>query len=200
MEDKLTKQDKIFVKEIVETGNKTQAAKKAYKYKDNNVAGVMAQRKLRNVKIIDAIQSIADQLPDEDLVRVHKESLNATVLDHMVFPLGPKNEVDKIAFEEAEKIKAVKAGRVWLKVDLLTDEDIKEMLQSVNCVLRKIVHGEQARHAYFWAYDNVARDKALDKAYKLKGSYAPDRNVNLNLDIDDTFTKDEKEALLKLLE
>ena len=76
MKDKLTKQDKIFVKAIVETGNGTASAKKAYGYKDDNVAGVMANKRLRKVKIQKAIKSIADSIPDNLLIEKHIALLN----------------------------------------------------------------------------------------------------------------------------
>jgi len=76
MKDKLTKKDKIFVKAIVETGNGTASAKKAYGYKDDNVAGVMANKRLRKVKIQKAIKSIADSIPDNLLIEKHIALLN----------------------------------------------------------------------------------------------------------------------------
>ena len=76
MKDKLTKKDKIFVKAIVETGNGTASAKKAYGYKDDNVAGVMANKRLRKVKIQKAIKSIADSIPDKLLIKKHLALLN----------------------------------------------------------------------------------------------------------------------------
>jgi hypothetical protein len=75
--DKLTNQDKVFVKELVETGNKTQSALKAYKYKNENTAGVQALEKLRNPKIQKAIQTLAERIPDDKLHEVLMEGLGA---------------------------------------------------------------------------------------------------------------------------
>lgn len=108
-------------------------------------------------KILDSRtwnEIIEDALPDEVLTEKHKELLSATRIDHMVFTLGPKKNVDK---KEGE--------------DVLSDEDIIEMLAEVNCKVRRIVHGETARHVYFWSNDNKSRKEALDMAYKLKGRY-----------------------------
>lgn len=80
--------------------------------------------------------------PDEDLVKIHKGLLNSKRLDHMVF--SPP----------------------------ATDDEIKILIDEAGCVLRKIVYGEAIKHVYFWAPDNLSRDRALDKAYKLKGKYA----------------------------
>lgn len=123
----LSKQDKTFVKELIETGNKTQSAKKAYKYKDSNTAGVMANKKLRKVKIQDAIKSIADRLPDELLERVHLEGLQATD-----FKLNRDGDVE------------------------------------------------------YNKPDYAVRHKYLDSAYKIKGTYAPEKTVNLNLEVEST--------------
>lgn len=134
MGDELTTQDKIFVKTLVKTGNKTKSAKKAYGYKNDNTAGVMALDKLRKPKIQKAIKTIADALPDEDLIKVHKEGLQAIT------------------------------GK-----------------------------GDDTQPDY------SVRHKYLDSAYKLKGTYAPDKSVNVNLNLDDGLTDEEKEGLRKLL-
>lgn len=102
---------------------------------------------------------LKEELADGELMKVHRSLLNSTRLDHMVFPpLSTKKK--KKGGEETE---------------IITDEMIIEFLESVDCKVKKIVHGEQARHVYFWSYDNQARDKALDKGYKLKGKYEPEQ-------------------------
>ena len=90
-----------------------------------------------------------EYLPDDELGKKHKQLLNATRLEHMTFPPEGKD-----------------------KEKSLTDKDIKDLLASVNCTVRKIVHGELVRHVYFWATDNRAVKDALDMAYKLSGKYA----------------------------
>jgi phage terminase small subunit len=74
--DKLTNQDKKFVKEIVESGNTTLAVKKAFGIKDENYAGVKGHRMIRKDKIQKAIKSIADSIPDSLLVEKHLALLN----------------------------------------------------------------------------------------------------------------------------
>lgn len=116
---------------------------------------------------------LEEALPDSLLTQRHKELLNSTHLDHMVFPLGPKTTAEKEFFINEQITKALKAGKVYDGKDCLSDEDIKELLDSVNCVVRKVVHGESGRHVYFWGRDNKAVKDALDMAFKLKGAYAP---------------------------
>lgn len=117
---------------------------------------------------------MAEYLPEKTIAKKHAELLNATRMDHMIFPLGPKDE-DDINFSGArthteEKDDEIHPEEVKERTTL-TDKEIIEMLAEVNCKVRRIVHGETARHVYFWAADNMARDKALDKAYKLRGRY-----------------------------
>lgn len=115
-------------------------------------------------------------LPDTLLTQRHKELLNSTRIDHLTFPLGPKdaNDVDEISEEENEIESAFAPEHTTL-----TDKDITEMLAEVNCKVRKIVHGKTARHVYFWSADNKARGGALDMAYKLKGKYAPEKHLSI---------------------
>lgn len=101
----------------------------------------------RNPQLIKKTKKFRDKfeeiITDEMVLDWHANLGQARKIDHMVFPLA------------------------------VEDEDIEEFLTSTNCVLRKIVHSTQAKHAYFWAFDNNARQKAIDMAYKVKGSYAP---------------------------
>ncbi len=80
-------------------------------------------------------------LPDDLLSRKHNELLNATGIGHMVFPVAT------------------------------TDEEITELLATVNCIPQKFQHGDTAIHVWYWARDNRAIKEALDMAYKLKAKY-----------------------------
>lgn len=101
--------------------------------------------------------------PDHEVLLSHSALKDSRRLDHMVFPTN------------------------------LDDKDIAELLQGVNCFLRKVVHGEQAKHAYFWAPDNKARKEALDMLYKLKGLYAPEKIE----DVTDPYRKMPTDELVK---
>ena len=94
---------------------------------------------------------MAKYLPDKLLATKHHELLNSTTIEHMIFPLK------------------------------VSDEEIKELLKSVNCTVRKIQHGESGNHCWYWSADNKARKDALDMAYKLKGRYS-DKDVDLQVD------------------
>jgi len=121
---------------------------------------------------------LAEYLPEEMLAEKHVQLLNATRIDHMVFPLGPKDEDDANFSGGGRKKKNEDDDSEEFKErTTLTDEEIIIMLKEVNCQVRRIVHGETARHVYFWSADNMARDKALDKAYKLRRRYGEEQGM-----------------------
>lgn len=125
----------------------------------------------KNPKVLTtskAFEALAGEfLPDTDILGKHRELLFSTRLDHMVFPLGPSDdegdsseEQDKFDKEIPESLK---------DRTTLSDLDIIALLADVNCTVRKIVHGETARHVYFWSPDNKAREAGVELAYKLFG-------------------------------
>ena len=186
--DKLTNQDKKFVKVVVETGNQTMAAKKAYGIKDDGYARLKGHRMITKDNVKKSIATIADSIPDNLLIDTHLGLLNATGLDHMVFPLGCEFNRDKEKYILLKKEDAKKKKIEYVETDILSDEDIIELLAGVNCTVRKVVHGDTARHVYFWASDNKARQAGLDMAYKIKGTYA-----NVKVEFEFSPKKDLKE-------
>lgn len=141
----LTKQDKVFIREVVLTGNKTQAVKKAYGIKDDNYAGVKGNRMLRKDKIVKGIQSIADQIPDSLLVQKHLELLKKRV---KVF----KNNV--------------------------TTGEIEEVADDI---------------------DTQAVGKGLELAYKLKGSFAPEKK-NVDVIFSEEHKKISDDAIRQIID
>lgn len=135
--ENLTKKQKGFVKEYIETGNGVQAALNNYDTEDYNTANQIAIDNLQKPTIQNAIKSIAEQIPDELLLKVHLEGLNATS------GTGDNTQID---------------------------------------------YG--VRHKY------------LDTAHKIKGTYAPEKSIALNVNADITNPKarelaDEYEEALK---
>lgn len=114
----LSKKEKGFVKDYIETGSGVEAILGNYDTDDRKVARVMASQKLASEKIKNAI---AERLPDDLLATKH---------------LALLNKIDK--------------------------------------------EGE---------IDVQAVSKGLDLAYKVKGSYAPDRSINLNVEAEITNPK-----------
>lgn len=106
----LTKKQKGFVRDYLETDNATEAAERNYDVKNRNVANNIGAENLAKPSII---KTIADMLPDDLLAEKHLALLNK---------LDSEGEID---------VQAVKAG--------------------------------------------------VDMGYKVKGSYAPDKNININI-------------------
>jgi len=147
--EELTKQEQNFVKEVAITDNKTQAVVKAYKVKDPDYAGVKGHRLIRKDKIKKAVaevkKTIADQIPDELLVKTHLEGLKAG--KHIYKNNNESGEIEDLGVEA----------------------------------------------------DYATRHKYLESGYKVKGTFAPDKNINLNVNLDDGLTEEEKIALLALI-
>lgn len=133
-------------------------------------------------------------LSDKELAKKHQELLASTTLSHMTFPpFRLKEEVeeddsDDEDLDDDEKDEVFNKGEKF--GEQLTDDDIRSLLASTNCTVRRIVHGENARHVYFWSADNRARKDALDMAYKLKGKYAAEKTeVKHDFDEDSRLIK-----------
>ena len=158
------------IKKVVENGGNVSKAMRDAKY---SIQTAKNPKKLTDSKAWEEIMQ--QQLPDKAIARVHKELMGATRMEHMTFP--PFNEEKKNNKGKGEQ---------------LTDDDIVLFLAEVNCRVRRIVHGELVRHVYFWSADNVARDKALDKAYKLKGHYqAEERKHTGKITLASLFEEDD---------
>lgn len=127
----LTKKQRGFVKDYIQTGNGTKSALKNYDTEDYGTAQNIASENLTKPIIVNAIHKA---LPDELLAEVHEEGLAATFTDKYN-----------------------------------TDEP-----------------------------DYATRHKYLDSAYKLKGTYAPEKSLNVNANIEDILT-DEDRSLLEVI-
>lgn len=166
------KQTKAF-SEVVK-GSKINKAMKVAGYSDST-----SKRTNKLTKTKGWQELMKTYIPDEDLIITHKTLLGASRLDNMTFPVysEPKKEGKK------EKL-----------YEQLTDEDIVKLLEDVGCVVKKIVHSKMARYVYFWSPDNLAKDKALDKGYKLKGKYADEKKtITLKSKIKTIFEEIEQE-------
>ena len=113
MADKLTKKEKGFVSDFIETGNGVQSALKNYDTEDYSTAGVIAHENLKKPKIIKAIH---EALPDDLLAEKHLELLNKkeVILIHgkenkIEFTEQPHSDV-KGALDMAYKLKGAYAA------------------------------------------------------------------------------------------
>lgn len=153
MDGKLTKQDAKFIEEVVKTGNQTLAAKKAYGIQNSNTAGVRANYVLRKPKIQEGIQSLADRIPDELLQEMHIKLFNQKQVNYFVFPKK------------------------------MSDEEIISHVNASGIEVITVRESDKGKMAFYSIPDSNAMKSALDMGYKLKGSYAADKSVNLNIDV-----------------
>ncbi len=129
---RLSKKQKGFIKDYVETGNGTKAALENYDTKDYKTASVIAAENLEKPSIRDAIE---EALSDELLAKVHREGL------------------------EAQKV--ISANITYGDADEKTNDFIE-------------------------VPDHATRAKFLDMGYKVRGRYAPDKHISVNIEIKPT--------------
>jgi hypothetical protein len=85
-------------------------------------------------------------VPESKVTEKLNYLLDASHLDHYVFPVAMENE------------------------------EIRELIEDIpGCKLRKISVGETAKRAYFWTPDNHSIKEAIDIALKVRGAYAPQK-------------------------
>jgi hypothetical protein len=166
-----TQKQRKAIKNVVENGGNVSKAMRDAGYSPKTAKN---PKKLTDSKTWKELME--EYLPEKDLAKVHRGLLNAHHIEHMVFPLGPKEKtLPPVELEPQEHGGALKREHKQQESLKLTDEQIIELLESVNCTVRKIAHGDTARHVWFWSPDNKAKKDALDMAYKLRGNYAPEK-------------------------
>lgn len=111
-------------------------------------------------------QLIKKYLNEEELAKKHEELLNQTQFAYFVFPKS------------------------------LSDEEITEKVSAVGVEVVVIRESDKGKYAFYKTIDAQARKAALDMAYKLRGSYAPEKSVNVNMEVEPT--EDVKELTKKL--
>src|ERR1035437_7697285 len=160
---RLTEKQAMFVKEYSKKNDATAAALKVYD--TDKYAGQVGALTLKQPAVQRALQSIADRLPSDLLVRKHKKLLEQKMLNYFSFKRT------------------------------MTDDDIKEHFTINGWELINIIDTEKSRMAYYAIDDAQAIAKGLEMAYKLKGLYQADEvkhsgSVNIT-----AFRVDEPAAL-----
>lgn len=183
----------IIATKLVAQGESPRAAMKKAKYAPSSIehSSILTESNGFQEVMLD----IAAAIPDKLLVDTHLGLLKSSKLEHMVFPpfrlkeeIEEEDDMDDDSDEEQ-----VNEGEDF--GEQLTDDDIRDMLSGVNCTVRKIVHGDMARHVYFFAADNKARKDGLDMAYELKNKYptkSPSTVVPIQFNIGDFRNKYKK--------
>lgn len=152
---KLSRKQKGFIKDYIETGNGTEAALKNYDTDDRKVAQSIASENLSKPIIQDA-------LPDDFLANKHLELFDQKRIDYFVFPKNMK------------------------------DEEIIEHVASVGIKVISVRLTEKGKMAFYAIPDAQALKGALDMGFKIKGKYAAEKHINVNLEV----SKEEREKIL----
>lgn len=164
---RISVKEKGFVKDWIKTGNGTKAIMNNYNVKSEKVAGVMAVENLAKPRIQAVIARYADRFSDDMLAEKHNELLNQKQVAYFVFPKRMK------------------------------DEEIEEKVNSAGFNLIVIRFGEKGKYAFYSTNDSNAQKSALDMAYKIKGTYAPEKR---SIEIDEELLESIKGRVGNILE
>lgn len=116
---------------------------------------------------------LEEQMPDDLLTSKHVDLMETKRIEHMVFPLGPAGEDDaNLSGAKPNAANDVEKAGVKVERTTLTDQEIKEMIADIGGTVRRIVHGQTARHVYYWSPDGKLQLDALKLAYAIKGKMA----------------------------
>lgn len=85
-------------------------------------------------------------LTDQYLLRKHKELMDSKRIEHMTFPLR------------------------------VSDDDIRELLESVSCIVRRIQRSAKQVDCWYWASNTEAVKGSLELAYKIKRHFGETPN------------------------
>jgi len=97
--------------------------------------------------------AIVNAIKDEDLAEKHKELLNQVKIDYLVFP------------------------------KYMSDEEIVDHVEAQGIEVLNIRESDKGKLAFYVVPDSQAIAKGLDMGYRLKGKYAPEKQLNINVEL-----------------
>jgi hypothetical protein len=107
--------------------------------------------------------------PDKALFKLNRLT-DAKRVEHLTFPPFNAAKADE---HEAQDEAEGSDHSEQIRGEQMTDADIREFLESEGVSVKRIVHGDMARHVYCWRPDTIAQLDAIDKIINLFGLYAP---------------------------
>ena len=126
-------------------------------------------RVIKSKGVAEAIDMIG--LDDIELAKTNKEILKKSYkIETATFPPIPKQRKDEKDNEYKERIK-----------DVITNEQIREIIGGNGGFVKHIGEGNGGRNVTYTFPDNHSRLKALELIYKVKGSFAPTKNINKSM-------------------
>lgn len=146
---------------------------------------VAIQRQPHKVFDSVAVQGLLqDVMKPEHILGRLKRHVYARRAFHMTLPTyNPEKAVQR----EAEALETGEDVSEQTRGEQMTDADIRDFLAGVNCTVYRIVHGEQARHVYYYGDDSKASLDAIEKFINLYGMYAP-KKVDMGGKVDVQFS------------
>lgn len=163
----LSKKQKGFIKDYIETGNGTESAMRNYKVKNKETANAIAVENLQKPLIKETIARYGDRFSDEELAQHHKKLLNQKQKSYFVFPKS------------------------------MEDEEIIDKVNKAGFEVIVISPGEKGKYAFYSIDDAVAVKSGLDMAYKIKGTYAPEKKI---IEVDEELLEAVKGRVGNILE
>jgi len=133
----------------------------------------------------ETVQGILESIiKPEHLVGRLKRHVYARRSVHMTFPtFNPEKSKERAEMDEAEGTDSSEK----IRGEQMTDAEIREFIEGQNGTVHKIVHGETARHVYFYTDDTKASLDAIEKFINLYGMYAP-KKTEVKADVHHEFS------------
>lgn len=155
MANKLTRKRKVFVETFVETGVAAEAAREAFDIDPENHQ-LAASMGHEYLSKPEIQQAIAEKTKEREAMveEAHDSLLTAVRLDYFVFPKA------------------------------MSDEEIIGHLTSVGLITINIRPSDKGKLAFFSLPDGAARSKGIELHHKVKGTFAPDKHVNVNVEVE----------------
>lgn len=108
----------------------------------------------RTLRNAKVVNALDKLLSDENLSKYHKELFDQKRIDYFVFPKS------------------------------MEDEEIVEHVKSVGITVITVRQTDKGKMAFYTMKDAQAVRGALDMGYKIRGSYAPEKSITVNIDAD----------------
>lgn len=143
----VSKKEAGFIKDYILTGNGTEAAVRNYNVKNRNSAAVIASENLRKPKICRIIESFADRIPDDLLLKKHLELLTVprkvrtTRHGELVMEI---EELDTNAVIKGLDM-AYKLKGYYKKEPDKQEDDVNPTLESINTLIKMLSTGKDAK-------------------------------------------------------
>lgn len=158
---KLTRKQKIFVEEFVATGVGAEAVRRAG-YKIGGKGG----SKTKELAVATASAIATENLEKPLVQEAVREILTREAVDEAHQSLIDAVRLDYFVFSKK-----------------MSDEEITEHLASQGIVTVNIRESDKGKLAFYSLPDGASRGKGIELYHKLHGTFAPEKKLNVNIDL-----------------